>query len=159
METSKLYEAITANDAETVESLLAEPDEDTDPGQRDSEGRGFLHLAVLTGAEPPVFQALAQRLDLAVRDKDGNTALDLVLAGGLPDSQLMQEVLEGKVKDLLLEPGEEGEAEAKRLLLAGWCHWPVTAEEASDKSEEAAELLDKLMELQVGFRPCRVRPR
>ena len=40
MESSKVYEAIKANDVEALEALLADPD--TDTALRDSEGRGCL---------------------------------------------------------------------------------------------------------------------
>lgn len=146
MEGSKLYEAIKANDVEGIEALLADPD--TDTALRDSEGRGFLHHAVLTGADLPVLKALVDRLDIAVRDNDGKTALDLILASENPDTLL--EAVEGKVKRLILDSTEEGEKEMERLLLAGWSHWPLTAEEAEEKSEEAAQLLAKFTGLKVG---------
>ena len=151
MESSKVYEAIKANDVEALEALLADPD--TDTALQDSEGRGFLHHAVLTGANPLVLKALVGRLDIAVRDNDGKTVMDLILSSENPDA--LREVVEEKVKGLLLEGGEEGAKEAERLLLAGWSHWPLTAEEAEEKSEEVAQLLTRMTELKVGVRITR----
>nr|KAG5709420.1 hypothetical protein BaRGS_029269 [Batillaria attramentaria] len=139
MESSKLYDAIKANDAEAVQTLLA--DADTDTSLRDSDGRTFLHNAVLTGADLPVLKALLDRVDISVRDAKGNTVLDLIFSGSYPESGA--EAIEAKVRELILGGGEE---EVQRLLLSGWTLWPVTVEEAKEKSEELADQLEKLLE-------------
>lgn len=142
MEGSKAYEAIKANDADMLKTLLVQGHADL--AQRDSEGRGFLHHAVLSAASHAVLQALLEGgADLAVRDSHGRTAMDVIASGSYAD--VVRDVLGTSVKYLILEAKEE---EAHRLLMAGWSHWPITAEEAKQKSEKAAQLLARLIKLQ-----------
>ncbi|KAK7110035.1 serine/threonine-protein phosphatase 6 regulatory ankyrin repeat subunit B-like [Littorina saxatilis] len=140
MESSKLYTAIKANDADSVDSLLADPS--TDTTLRDLDGRSLLHHAVLLEADLHVVKALAQRVDLALKDHEGNTVLDLINAGSEPEAK--RKVVEDRVREVVLA-GEEGQKVAHDMLLAGWFHWPVTPQEAKEKSEQAAELLGKIM--------------
>lgn len=148
MESSKLYTAIKANDADSVDSLLADPS--TDTTLRDLDGRSLLHHAVLLEADLHVVKALAQRVDLALKDHEGNTVLDLINAGSEPEAK--RKVVEDRVREVVLA-GEEGQKVAHGMLLAGWFHWPVTPEEAKEKSEQAAELLGKIMGFKVGGVP------
>lgn len=146
MESSKLYKAIKANDAIALETLMT----NTSPADamiRDAKGHTLLHKAVLTGADISILNVLLDNLDISVRDKNCQTALDLIFDGFYPEAGA--QVFKNKLKKLLLGGRKEDQKQAKTLLLAGWTFWPMTVEEAKQKSADAARILEKLLKLQV----------
>lgn len=146
MESSHLFEAVRNNDHDAVQSLVA--DENNQIALRDSEGRTFLHHAVLSRVDISIFQALLACVDFTVRDIEGQNVLDLLCSRGHLNSEIA--AVEIRVRKLLF--GEKVEHKAiQHLLLSGWNHWPITIEEAKVKSEETAAILDKLLEHCVRF--------
>lgn len=146
MESSHLFEAVRNNDLDAVQSLVA--DENNQIALRDSEGRTFLHHAVLSRVDISIFQALLACVDFTVRDIEGQNVLDLLCSRGHLNSEIA--AVEIRVQKLLF--GEKVEHKAiQHLLLSGWNHWPITIEEAKVKSEETAAILDKLLEHCVRF--------
>ena len=105
-------------------------------------------------------------MDIALRDANGQTVLDVLppqdaaaeqaaeaeAAAAATAAAEVKSAVEGKVKELVLGAGEEAEKELQRLLLAGWTHFPVTEEEAKERSEDAVRVLAKLAEMKVGGR-------
>ena len=135
------------NDVESLMALLAQPG--TDFNQRDSEGQGFLHHAVLTATDLSVIKALVGKVDLSIRDNNCNTVMDLILSGPHPSGA--KEAVEGRVRELIMQNGEVGEKETHRLLQSGWSHWPILSQKGNLKSEHAACLLEKLTALKVSL--------
>lgn len=78
--TARIFDAITHDDLETVQSWLSK--EDVDPNRRDYTGRTPLHLAVMIST-PEIVQCLVDHgARLVSRIADGRTALHLAAARG-----------------------------------------------------------------------------
>ncbi|KAL8594107.1 hypothetical protein ACOMHN_000819 [Nucella lapillus] len=140
MDSSEVSEAVKTGDLPALQTLLADPS--TALTQRDGQGQGFLHLAVLTAADLPTFSLLLTAVDIAARDVHGRTVMDLLVPGLHPPA--MREAVEGRVRGLM--EGDEGEKEVHRLLMSGWSHWPPDL--TADSSAHTPPLMDKLLQMQ-----------
>ncbi|XP_076466567.1 uncharacterized protein LOC143297902 [Babylonia areolata] len=145
MEGCKVSEAIKTSDVNTLDALLA--DLNTDLTQRDCQGQGFLHQALHTGTDLPIFTVLLDRVDIAIRDLNGNTIMDLIVSGFHPEE--LKDAVEKRVRELIAGDEKKGEAEADRLLLAGWSHWPLAIQDTGETSTQSDQMLDRLLHLKA----------
>ncbi|XP_041365901.1 uncharacterized protein LOC121380929 [Gigantopelta aegis] len=140
MEDTDLYKAIQADDLEAVKEAL-EIEEDLD--KQDSEGHSFLHVAVNVKASLDIFKALLEKVNIGVRDVNGQTVLDLVVA-----QSYSEEAVEAIKKSIVKLAEDDNTEKLLMLLMGGWNVWPITVEEAKQWSEDVQEFVEKLEPVQ-----------
>ena len=137
----KFLEALKANDLQAVESLVRIGE---DVNRRDIDGRTLLQTAVTEKVSVDILRFLLDKVDLTVRDSKGQSVVDLIFSGDF--SCEFEEAFVNFVKGEILNGQPE---RLERMLLSGWGFWPVTLEQAKNVSEELADFISKLPELQV----------
>ena len=141
MENTNLYKAIYSDDLEAVKTAL---ETDVDLNKQDCQGYSYLHIAVIAKASVNIFLALLEKVDFAVRDIYGQTALDLVTADAY------SEEAEQAIKSRIIQLAEQGDVDKLlALLVSGWNVWPFTAKEAKGFSEEVLDFVQKIESVQV----------
>ena len=137
----KFLEALKANDLQAVESLVRLGE---DVNRRGIDGRTLLQTAVTEKVSVDILRFLLDKVDLTVRDSKGQSVVDLIFSGDF--SGEFEEAFVNFVKGEILNGQPE---RLERMLLSGWGFWPVTLEQAKNVSEELADFISKLPELQV----------
>ncbi|XP_050418573.2 FK506-binding protein 5 [Patella vulgata] len=143
MEDCKLYQAIKDNNVVDVNKLLADGE---DTKLRNENGDTLLHVVVKQNGSLEIFKALVSKISdtsLLVRNEAGQTVYDLVVSSDYANEA--GDVL----KEAVWSWGVQGGWERLQAIAAqGWDAWPYSTQQATEKSKEDGEYMDKIEKFQ-----------